>query len=62
MLAGWSHTVALLHCIMAVRLLKEIRHLDLLSQHPISEVFALHVSYEATHGAYRREDATCSVK
>lgn len=61
-LAGWSHTVALLYCIMAMRLLKEIRHLDLLSQHPVIEFFALHVLYVATHGAYRREDATRSVK
>lgn len=52
-LAGWSHTVALLNCIMAVRLLKEIKHLDLLSQHPVIEFFALHVLYVATHGAYR---------
>lgn len=37
MLAGWSHTVALLYCIIATRLLKEMRPLDL-SQHAIAEL------------------------
>lgn len=38
MLAGRSYTVALLCCIIAMRLLKEMRPLDfMLSQHAISE-------------------------
>lgn len=38
-LAGWSHTVALLYCIIATRLFKEMKPLDLLpSQHAITEL------------------------
>lgn len=49
MLAGWSHTVALLYCIIATRLLKEMRPLDLLlSQHAITELL-LYMSHMNQH-------------
>lgn len=49
MWAGWSHTVVLLYCIMAMRLLKEMKPLDLsLSQQAIRE-FVLYMSIANQH-------------
>lgn len=43
-LAGWSHTVALLYCIKAVRLLGEMRDLDLLLSHHTINDYLLYMS------------------
>lgn len=49
MWSGWSHTVVLLYCIMAMRLLKQMKPLDLsLSQQAIRE-FVLYMSTVNQH-------------
>lgn len=49
MWAGWSHTVVLLYCVMAVRLLKEMEPVDLsLSQQAIGE-FVLYMPITNQH-------------
>lgn len=49
MLAGWSHTVALLYCIIAMRLLGEMRVLDLLLSHHTINEYLLYMSRMHQH-------------
>lgn len=56
LLAGWSHTLALLYCRIAVRLLGEMRLIDLLLSHTITMTicFTCHVC-TSTWSVWQRE-------
>lgn len=60
-LAGWSHRVALLYCIIVMRLLAEMKVLDLLLSHPTIIEHLLYMSGTYQNRAYRKENATCPV-